>query len=88
MEWTVVTVLVTLIGLFMTIGKPIINLQKCITKLQDSVDGLSRRLDKYEQKTDKQDEILQDHETRITVLEQKQRLGVFVTPSAILFKKT
>lgn len=71
MEWTVVTALVVLVGLFMTIGKPIIDLQKCITKLQDSVDGLSRRLDKYEQKTDKQDEILKDHETRITVLESK-----------------
>ena len=71
MEWTVVTVLVMLVGLFMTIGKPVIDLQRCITKLQDSVDGLSHRLDKYEQKTDKQDEILQDHETRITILEKK-----------------
>lgn len=88
-EWTVVTVLIALIGLFFTVGKPIISLNKNITTLNLSVERNNERLDKQEtaianqkksaheshQKlwdhNDKQDEQLNDHETRISVLEQK-----------------
>ena len=40
MEWTVVTVIIALVGLFMTVGKPIIALNGSITHLQDAIDEL------------------------------------------------
>ncbi len=33
MEWTVVTALVVIVGLFLTVGKPILNLNKNIVEL-------------------------------------------------------
>lgn len=47
-EWTVVTVLIALVGLFLTVGKPIINLNKNITKLDMSVERTNARLDKHD----------------------------------------
>ena len=81
-EWTVVTVIAALIGLFFTVGKPIIDLNKNITALnitvqQNSADICTQRKDaeKSHQKlwdhNGEQDKTLADHETRISVLEQK-----------------
>lgn len=36
-EWSVVAVIVTLVGLFVTIGKPIINLNTSIVKLNENL---------------------------------------------------
>ena len=33
MEWTVVTVLVALVGLFVTVGRPVVELNRSITRL-------------------------------------------------------
>ncbi len=43
MEWTVVTALVVIIGLFLTVGKPIINLNSNIVKLNLSIDALREK---------------------------------------------
>ncbi len=43
MEWTVVTVVVALVGLFLTVGKPIINLNSNIVKLNMSIDALREK---------------------------------------------
>ena len=72
----------TLIGLFFTVGKPIIELNKNITTLNVTVKQNSK--DIAEQQTnahkahqrlwdhnEKQDKIITDHETRISVLESK-----------------
>lgn len=73
MEWTVVTVIIALVGLFMTIGKPIITLNGSITHLQDAIDELREDIKVLTGRTDSQEEKLQDHETRISILEEKQK---------------
>ena len=73
MEWTIVTVIITLVGLFMTIGKPIITLNGSITHLQDAIDELREDIRVLTGRTDNQEEKLQDHETRISILEEKQK---------------
>lgn len=73
MEWTVVTVIIALVGLFMTIGKPIITLDGSITHLQDAIDELREDIKVLTGRTDNQEEKLQDHETRISILEEKQK---------------
>lgn len=73
MEWTVVTVITALVGLFMTVGKPVINLNSSITHLQDAIDELREDIKVLTGRTDSQEEKLQDHETRISILEEKQK---------------
>lgn len=73
MEWTVVTVIIALVGLFMTVGKPIITLNGSITHLQDAIDELREDIKVLTGRTDSQEEQLQDHETRISILEEKQK---------------
>jgi uncharacterized membrane protein (DUF106 family) len=73
MEWTVVTVITALVGLFMTVGKPIITLNGSITHLQDAIDELREDIKVLTGRTDNQEERLQDHETRISILEEKQK---------------
>lgn len=73
MEWTVVTVIIALVGLFMTVGKPIITLNGSITHLQDAIDELREGIRVLTGRTDSQEEKLQDHETRISILEEKQK---------------
>lgn len=73
MEWTVVTVIIALVGLFMTVGKPIITLNGSITHLQDAIDELREDIKVLTGRTDNQEEKLQDHETRISILEEKQK---------------
>ena len=73
MEWTVVTVIIALVGLFMTVGKPIVTLNSSITRLQDAIDELREDIKVLTGRTDNQEEKLQDHETRISILEEKQK---------------
>lgn len=73
MEWTVVTVIIALVGLFMTVGKPIITLNGSITHLQDAIDELREDIKVLTNRTDNQEERLQNHETRISILEEEQK---------------
>lgn len=73
MEWTVVTVIIALVGLFMTVGKPVITLNSSITHLQDAINELREDIKVLTGRTDNQEERLQDHETRISILEEKQK---------------
>lgn len=73
MEWTVVTVIIALVSLFMTVGKPIITLNGSITHLQDAIDELREDIKVLTGRTDNQEEKLQDHEKRISILEEKQK---------------
>jgi len=73
-DWqTIITVIVTLVGLFLTLGKPIINLNTSITKLQVTVDNLMQEVNEFKTKnSDSHDKIfsqLDDHETRISRIE-------------------
>ena len=88
-DWTIVSVIIALVGLFFTVGKPIINLNNNIVLLNANVAQNTNELkeqkkelneqkkdaikshDELWEKNDKQDEVLQDHETRIQILEHK-----------------
>lgn len=81
-EWTVVTVIIAIVGLFFTVGKPIINLNTNITILNENVKQQNARLDKFEQNSgkehaelweheDEQDKTLQEHALRLHDLDGK-----------------
>lgn len=70
MEWTVVTVLIALVGLFVTVGKPILTLNSSITHLQDAIDNLREDMKVLTGRTDDQEARIQNHETRISILEK------------------
>lgn len=89
-EWAVVGVLATLVGLFFTVGKPIINLNSNITLLNASIKRNSDEIAEQKKELEKQrnhahesheklwikngeqDEKIQDHETRISILEKSE----------------
>lgn len=60
-EWSVVTVIIALVGLFFTVGKPIINLNSNIVKLNLSVDALREKTN--EQASDLKDFEAHAHES-------------------------
>lgn len=80
-QWGVVQVIVVLVGLFITVGAPVIRLNSTIVKLTATVNNLGERFEKFEGdnsdshkglwlKNEAQDKVLNDHETRIKVLER------------------
>ncbi len=82
MEWQVVGVIVVLAGLAGTIVTPLLRLNTAITRLTVTMERLTRDLDRQKDsdreahrrlwdKNDRQDQRLNDHETRITGLEKK-----------------
>lgn len=91
MEWTVVLVITALVGLFVTVGVPIINLNKNITTLNVNFKHINEKLGDHDEaikgqqkhaheshqklwdKNDEQDKQLNDHETRISILEEKDK---------------
>ena len=83
MEWTVVTVIIALVGLGASIIKPVITLTQSITKLTMVVERVEADLKaqaahsheshaKLWAHNDEQDQRLEDHERRIGILEQKE----------------
>ena len=79
-EWGVIGVLVTVVGLFVTIGKPLLSLNTSIVQLREEMKSVNRGLDDLNgkntqdhariwTKVDKQGETLEDHEKRIQHLE-------------------
>jgi len=81
-EWGVIGVIVALVGLFMTVVKPVVNLTKTITRLTVVVDRLDKGMDAQRndahdahkrlwEHNETQDKRLDDHEQRIGQLEGK-----------------
>lgn len=83
-EWGVVLVIVTLLGFVSGIIAPLIKLNTAIVKLIDSVDALDKSLgdviesntrthkrlwDKLDEHSDK----INDHETRLVLVEEKEK---------------
>lgn len=79
-EWTVVSALVVLIGLIVTLAKPLLSLNSTIIRLTDAVKVLEKNLDSISGKNSEQhgrlweheseqDECLRDHELRIRMME-------------------
>ncbi len=44
MEWTVVTVIVVLVGLIASVAKPLLSLNATITRLNESVNSLEKNI--------------------------------------------
>lgn len=81
-EWTVVTVIVALVGLVVTVATPMIKLNSTITALSSQVKLLLDNLDEFKTRYKEQlkelnatDQklfgLINDHETRISKLETK-----------------
>lgn len=84
MEWEVVGVIIALIGLFSAVGAPVIRLNTSITKLIENLDNLKNEVETVTKhntdshrrlwlKNEEQDSRLNDHESRIRVLERGER---------------
>ncbi len=81
-EWTVVSVIVVLVGFVISLVKPLISLSSALTRLTDAVGVLERELKSIAGKNSEaharlwgreaeQDQILQEHEVRLIMLEKK-----------------
>jgi hypothetical protein len=79
-EWTVVTVLIAIIGLFFTVGKPVVKLNTSLVTLNARLERMEKESEKEsarneESHKDMQKEIgehgcaINDHERRIGILE-------------------
>lgn len=86
MEWTVVVVLIALVGLVISVLTPAIKLNTSVTRLSTLVDSLNNKLSTMESNNseahrriwgelDEHKSALSAHETRITVLERTKREG-------------
>lgn len=82
-EWGVVGVIIALVGLGATVVKPLLALNTSIVKLTTRIDQMTDSLDEISTKNEKshdriwrhndeQDATLDDHEHRITVLEERR----------------
>ena len=83
MTWEIVAGLFVLIGGIISIVTPIVKLTKSITELTVKVDGFARQIEQQSVKSkesherlwihnEEQDEKLQEHEIRISNLENKE----------------
>ena len=70
LEWQVVTTLVVLVGLVVTVATPMIKLNTSIVKLTDAVQNLQVFQDINKNKLEEHQEKIEDHEHRITILEE------------------
>ncbi len=61
MEWTVVTVIVALVGLFLTVGKPILKLNSTLTVLTTRIDAVEN--DNKKQSEDLKEQKIHAHES-------------------------
>lgn len=89
-EWTVVTVIVTLIGLGAAVVKPLISLNNTITRLSELVRELESDIsgvaeknsashDRLWTKLNEQGETLSGHETRLALMESKRKAGEYIS---------
>lgn len=70
MEWQVFNTVVAIISFFILIAKPMIQLNTSIVKLTDAVKNLQVFQDMNKADIASHQEKLEDHEHRITVLEE------------------
>ena len=72
MDWQNLSALIVLVGFIITIGKIVSANTKALTQLQDSINRLDKTLDKQGANIDTLECEVNEHETRITVLENKE----------------
>ena len=71
MSWEIIAGFITLAGSGITICKIVSANTKALTKLEDSITRLDATLTAQGKDLEEIDKTVQNHETRITVLEQK-----------------
>ena len=72
MTWEIFLGIVALTGFVISIGKIVSANTKALTQLQDSINRLDKTLDKQGANIDSLESEVNEHETRITVLENKE----------------
>lgn len=71
MDWQNLSALIVLVGFIITIGKIIVANTKALTQLQDSINRLDKTLDKQSANIERVESEVNEHEIRITILENK-----------------
>lgn len=84
-EWGVVLVIISLVGLFAAIAKPILNLNTAIVKLTEAVKELQKDMADFvngnhnshvriHERIDGCNEVIRNHENRLEKLENEKRV--------------
>lgn len=73
-EWTIVTVILTLVSLGTAVMAPILRLSSTISKLSVLIDGALKDMARLRSHIDENDERIQRISQRLTVLETKGNL--------------
>lgn len=71
MTWSVFLGIVALTGFIISIGKIVSANTKALTRLEDSINRLDKTLEKQGKNIDSLEQEVNEHETRISVLEHK-----------------
>ena len=71
MTWEIFLGIVALTGFVITIGRIVSSSTKAMQRLEDSILELNKTLTEEKKNVKDLDETVQDHETRITLLESK-----------------
>lgn len=72
MEWKVVSVLIALVGLFLTVGAPIMKLNKAITTLTITAENVKERLDGQDERFEKQQEKAKESHEKLWAHNEQQ----------------
>ena len=72
-EWTVVVVIIALVGLIFTVITPVIRNNTVITRLTVTVESLVKAIEKNNDCHDTFTDQLADHETRIQIMEKTNK---------------
>lgn len=71
MTWEIFLGIVALTGFVISIGKIVSANTKALTKLEDSISRLDKTLEKQGKNIDSLEQEVNEHETRISILEHK-----------------
>ena len=71
MTWEIFLGIVALTGFVITIGRIVSSSTKAMQKLEDSILELNKTLTEEKKNVKDLDDVVQNHETRITLLESK-----------------
>jgi hypothetical protein len=71
MEWTVVTVIIAIAGLFLSIGRPILEFSNKVQQVIDNLTEHQKLIGTNADRISEHDKTLHEHEIRIHDLEQE-----------------
>lgn len=71
MTWEIIAAIIALAGFIISIGKIVSNNTKALTEVKCSIDDLKETLSEQKRNVKEISDEVNDHETRITILEHK-----------------